>query len=214
MYDAYSMVWEVTPVFETEDMENITLLGLPMTEKQLKHALARPQSVSQVQCLAENREQFEFIPKVKTPEAYGRYMIWATRRFEYDDNSEGFSDFEGYARQRMIREQGQFVESGYISYYGFLSPDEVVTVYRWATSYHAKNVNSLSWTLNRDTAEWFAHRFDEHGTVCGAQIPKEHIYAVFLGRNAAEVIVDPKRLQDITPIQEQSEEFQMKGFEI
>jgi len=81
-------------------------------------------------------------------------------------------------------------------------------------THNAKNVKALSWTLNRDTAEWFAHRFDEHGTVYEAQIPKEHIYAVFLGRNEAEVIVDPKHLQGITPIQEQSEEFQMKGFEI
>ena len=96
----------------------------------------------------------------------------------------------------------------------FCGLDDVVTVYRGVTSYNAKNVKALSWTLNRDTAEWFAHRFDEHGTVYEAQILKEHICAVFLGRNEAEVIVDPKYLQGITPIQEQSEEFQMKGFEI
>lgn len=87
----------------------------------------------------------------------------------------------------------------------FRSLDDVVTVYRGVTPYNAKNVKALSWTLNRDTAEWFAHRFGEQGTVYEAQIPKEHICAVFLGRNEAEVIVDPKHLQDIASVQEQSE---------
>ena len=90
----------------------------------------------------------------------------------------------------------------------FRSLDDVVTVYRGVTSYNAQNVKALSWTLNRDTAEWFALRFGEQGTVYEAQIPKEHICAVFLGRNEAEVIVDPKHLWDISPVQEQSEAFE------
>ena len=187
LYDAYPLALEVTPVAEPEGTKNIAFLGLPMTEKQLEHALTRggigdeeqmrirideifsrelgcvpnleqeslndlnemcraimpldhndlqkldaaiafaqPQNASAVQCLAENLDQFEFIPKVKTPEEYGRYMIRESGRFEYDDNLEGFYDFEGYANQRMSHEQGQFVESGYISYHGFLSLDEVM----------------------------------------------------------------------------------------
>ena len=66
---------------------------------------------------------------------------------------------------------------------------------------NAKNVKALSWTLDRDTAEWFAHRFGENGTVYGAQIHKSHIYAYFSGRNEDEVIVDPKHLTEITQIQ-------------
>lgn len=88
----------------------------------------------------------------------------------------------------------------------FRSLDDVVTVYRGVTSYNAENVKALSWTLNRDIAEWFAHRFGEQGTVYEAQIPKEHICAVFMGRNEAEVIVDPKCLLDISPVQEQKQE--------
>lgn len=90
----------------------------------------------------------------------------------------------------------------------FRSLDDVVTIYRGVTSYNAQNVKALSWTLNRDTAEWFAHRFGEQGTVYEAQIPKEHICSIFLGRNEAEVIVDPKHLQNIAPAQEQSEAFE------
>ncbi len=188
LYDTYPLALEATPCSEPENTENMTFLGLPMTEKQLEHALARggigsveqmrfkvdailvqelgcipdmeqesladlnemcrvvmplvhtdllklgaaitfakPQSVSQVKHLAENLELFEFIPKVKTPEEYGRYMIQESGHYDYDDNLEGFYDFAGYARQRISQEQGQFVKNGYISYQGTLSLDELMS---------------------------------------------------------------------------------------
>lgn len=187
LYDAYPLVLEASPLSEPEDTKNMTLLCLPMTEKQLEHALARggidsveqmrfkpdlillqelsilptleqeslsdlnemceaimplthndlpklgaaiifakPQNATQVKHLAENLELFDFIPKVKTPAEYGRYMIEKSGHFEYDPNLEDFYDFEGYARQRMRQEQGQFVEGGYISYQGLQSLDEVM----------------------------------------------------------------------------------------
>ena len=187
LYDTYPLVLEASPLSEPEDTKNMTLLCLPMTEKQLEHALARggiesveqmrfkpdlillqelsilpaleqeslsdlnemceaimplarndlpklgaaisfakPQDATQVKHLAENLELFDFIPKVKTPAEYGRYMIEESGHFEYDPNLEDFYDFDGYARQRMRQEQGQFVEGGYISYQGLQSMDEVM----------------------------------------------------------------------------------------
>lgn len=79
----------------------------------------------------------------------------------------------------------------------YQSLEDSVTVYRGVTSYNAKNIKALSWTLDRDTAEWFAHRFGEEGTVYEAQISKEHILAFFNGRNESEVVVDPKYLEQI-----------------
>lgn len=75
--------------------------------------------------------------------------------------------------------------------------DDNITIYRGVTSHNAKNIKALSWTLSRDTAEWFAHRFNEEGRVYEAQINKRHIYALFTGRNEAEVIVNPNFLEDI-----------------
>lgn len=86
-------------------------------------------------------------------------------------------------------------------YRSFQDLDDVVTIYRGVTSVNEKNVKALSWTLDRDTAEWFAHRFGENGTVYEAQIHKQHIYAYFSGRNESEVIVDPKHLTEITQVQ-------------
>lgn len=92
-------------------------------------------------------------------------------------------------------------------YREFQGLDDTLTVYRGVTAYNAENVKALSWTLNRQTAEWFAHRFGEDGTVYEATIAKEHIYALFNGRNESEVIVNPKYLTDITEAQDMASDF-------
>ncbi|MBO5021145.1 MAG: hypothetical protein J6D52_10820 [Clostridia bacterium] len=85
--------------------------------------------------------------------------------------------------------------------------DDVVTVYRGVTSYNADNVLALSWTLEYDTANCFAHRFDEDGTVYQAQINKKDILALFNGRNEAEVIVNPHCLKQVCEAEEMSQGF-------
>lgn len=96
----------------------------------------------------------------------------------------------------VLMEQDEYIQ--------FKMLDDPVTVYRGVTEHNAKNVKALSWTLNRETAEWFAHRFGENGTVYEAQIPKAHIYAFFNCRNESEVIVDPKYLTDISEVQDKA----------
>lgn len=86
----------------------------------------------------------------------------------------------------------------------FDSFEDTVTIYRGVTSFNAKNIKALSWTTDYQTAEWFAHRFGEDGTVYQAQIGKEHILAFFNGRNESEVIVDPKHLTNINEAQDMS----------
>lgn len=96
------------------------------------------------------------------------------------------------------------------TYAVFCELDEVVTVYRGVTSYNEENIRALSWTLDRKTAEWFAGRFGESGTVYEAQISKAHIHAVFLSRGESEVIVEPKHLIDLAPVPEQEQGLEMK----
>ena len=83
--------------------------------------------------------------------------------------------------------------------------DDTLTVYRGVTSHNAKNIKALSWTLDEKTAEWFAHRFDENGTVYEAQINKKDVYAYFGERCESEVIVDPKGLMDIAEMETMSQ---------
>lgn len=88
--------------------------------------LAQPEWASQVRQLAENLDQFDFIPGVKNPAEYGRYMIRESGHFEYDENLSEFYDFEKYGRQRMEQEGGVFNQRGYIAYQGTLSLDELM----------------------------------------------------------------------------------------
>ena len=59
----------------------------------------------------------------------------------------------------------------------------------------------MSWTLDHDTAAWFAGRYGRQGCVYEAKIEKAHICALFLGRNETEVILNPKHLTDISQVQ-------------
>ncbi len=72
-----------------------------------------------------------------------------------------------------------------------------VTIYRGVTPYNEKNVKALSWTLSEGKAEWFATRFGEEGTVYKAEIDKTHILAYFSGRGEAEIVVEPRYLENI-----------------
>lgn len=53
--------------------------------------------------------------------------------------------------------------------------DDTVTVYRGVTTINSDNLLALSWTLDYETADWFARRFDEDGTVYKAQIDHPEI---------------------------------------
>ena len=76
--------------------------------------------------LAKELEQFDYVPKVRTPEEYGKYMIMDSGHYEYDENLAGYIDFAGYGRNRMEHESGFFGDGGYIAYHGTLSLDELM----------------------------------------------------------------------------------------
>ena len=85
-------------------------------------AMAKPETAAQIKRLAENLELFDFAPDAHTPEEYGKYMIQQSGYFDYDENLDGFYDYEGYAQQRMSEEDGMFTDRGYIAYKGYHCP--------------------------------------------------------------------------------------------
>ena len=84
-----------------------------------------------------------------------------------------------------------------------------VTIYRGVTSVNKSKVKAMSWTLQYDTANWFAHRFNQEGTVYEAQIEKSHILALFNGRNEAEIVVEPTFLENVQEAEQPTEEITM-----
>ncbi len=88
--------------------------------------LAEPSDIYAVCQLAENLDQFDFVPSIRTPEEYGKYMIRESGHFEYDENLEGFYDYRLYGEQHIKEEDGQFNECGYVAYHGTLSLEELM----------------------------------------------------------------------------------------
>jgi hypothetical protein len=59
----------------------------------------------------------------------------------------------------------------------------------------------LSWTTSKDTAIWFASRFDRKGRVLKAKIPKKRVFAYKGERNEAEIILNPNYLKGTKEVQ-------------
>lgn len=97
----------------------------------------------------------------------------------------------------MFRESDPKVLMTLEDYAVFRSLPDTVTVYRGVTSKAADSYRGLSWSLEYNTARWFAQRFGHHGCVYEGQIAKEHIHAYFSGRNESEVIIHPKYLRGL-----------------
>ena len=76
--------------------------------------------------MAENLDQFEFIPGVKNAREYGEYMIRESEHFEYDPNLEPYYDYEKYGADHTAWHGGSFNEFGYVAYLGTLSLDELM----------------------------------------------------------------------------------------
>lgn len=71
-------------------------------------------------------------------------------------------------------------------------PDEF-TIYRGVG--HKRKEKGLSWTLNKDTAEWFMNRYEgKNNHVLTAKVKKENCLAYFNSRGENEIVVDVNNL--------------------
>ena len=88
--------------------------------------MAKPTCAANIRQLAENLDQFDFAPNARTPEELGRYMIQRSGYYEYDENLEDFYNYGDYGVNRMLQEDGVFMDRGYVSYHGTLTLDELM----------------------------------------------------------------------------------------
>lgn len=82
--------------------------------------------------------------------------------------------------------------------YQTIKNSKEITIYRGVTEYNEKDVDkALSWTLDIDTALYFATRFNQYGNVYKAIIASDDVFAYTNIRNEQEVIINPNGLKDI-----------------
>ena len=113
---AFNQMCQAIQPLSEADMEKLNAVVL----------IAEPGDMMAVQQLAENLDQFDFIPGIRTPEEYGRHMIRESGHFDYDENLEGFYDYRRYGEQHIRQEGGQFNECGYVAYHGTMSLEELM----------------------------------------------------------------------------------------
>ena len=89
-------------------------------------AWAQPAAVEEVVQLCRNLDQFDFIPHSHSVQEYGKYMVQESGDYYYDAGLEGYIDYERLGQSLLFKEIGQFVESGYISYKGTLTLEELM----------------------------------------------------------------------------------------
>jgi hypothetical protein len=125
---------------------------------------------------------FKDIKHELTDENYWKLLssIWTDTENSYQDLGTWKNLFKSKRGQRhnlMTEDELNTMES----------LDDTVTIFRGCV----KNLNEdgLSWTLNKERAEWFANRFDQEGIVIEKAIGKEKIVAYFSGRGEEEIIV-------------------------
>lgn len=87
---------------------------------------AKPEQAGEIVNLVKGLEQFDYAPKVHTPEEYSKYMIMESGHFEYDDNLSEYIDFTKYGQNRMEQEHGDFTDRGYVAYHGTLDLKELL----------------------------------------------------------------------------------------
>lgn len=110
IFDLNDLAWAVARL----DRDDLQKLGAVV-------ALAEPENASQIRCLAENLDLFQFAPGAHTPAEYGTFMIQQSGHFEYDPNLDEFYDYEKYGLQHMNQEAGAFTDRGYVAYHGTVS---------------------------------------------------------------------------------------------
>jgi hypothetical protein len=76
---------------------------------------------------------------------------------------------------------------------------EKITVYRGLQGKKSP-IRGLSWTLDLETAKWFAHRFNFNGKIYQATITKKNVFMFTNSRNESEAVVNPYKLKDIKVI--------------
>jgi len=88
------------------------------------------------------------------------------------------------------------LEADELAFYDALP--ETIAVWRGC---EAGRERGLSWTIDRSVAEGFAigkRCINRVPTLVRADIPKQHVFAVFSSRNEHEITLDPRRLRRLT----------------
>lgn len=171
-------------------------------KSQMREIINDTESPQQISMLLTKSYKFAFLKyamEYMSQDDFSEYLSDAWISCEMPNRDPNFTKFQLLGLFKKANPQKLMSEKDYEF---FKNLDDEITVYRGVTPYNSDEVKVLSWTLDKEKAEWFAHRFDQEGTVYEARISKADIYAYFSDRNESEIIVNPKGLMNVHDINE------------
>ena len=127
-------------------------------------------------------------------EDYGKYLstCWIQSENPNQDVNVSLNDCVGLFWDAMPE---YLMDEEELEYFNNL-PD-FITVYRGVSP--GRERNGLSWTNDKQMAEWFKSRFERDGKtgeLLTARISKKHVLAYFNGRDEKELVVDVFAIED------------------
>lgn len=112
---------------------------------------------------------------------------WETLAVIWSDTENGWQNLSEW--QRLFdsdRPERRYLMDEF-DFQAYSNLPDVVTVYRGCQK--NQNENGLSWTFDKEKAQFFATRLGKQGIVLEKTVNKNQIVAVLLGRNEQEVII-------------------------
>ena len=178
---------EIVNVLESED-------NLDRARKQIVETIDRFQKVSSIVNIIRKSYRLTFLSYCKpylSKEDFSKLLadVWVASESPNDDVNVSIAkavQYFKYADKKVLMDENE-----YAAYKEF--PD-TLTVYRGVGV--SRNPEGISWTIDKDKAIWFAHRFDikgKSGYLLEAEIKKEDILAYFKSRGEEEIVVKPRK---------------------
>ncbi|MDV3428804.1 MAG: hypothetical protein LIR50_17575 [Bacillota bacterium] len=75
--------------------------------------------------------------------------------------------------------------------------ENVITIYRGEGDKSTSYTEACSWTINKEIADFFAHRFDSDGIIYKAKVRQQDILDYINDRNEQEILVFPENVYDV-----------------
>lgn len=170
-----------------EDME----LALNMVKRRIDKAKS-VHTITKLMCDKFLLVFFKYIREYLDPEDYATELreAWLTTEFPNADPNLTLAE-----KVRYFRKADPKLLMSKSDYARFQSlPDEII-VFRGVNK--KGSYKGLSWTTDKERAEWFASRWEWNSAVYKATIAKSDVLAYFGERSEEEIVLDSRKLKNV-----------------
>lgn len=148
-----------------------------------------------IQCLMSVRQSYylTFLKYIKEDLSLSDFSEMLGECWTEEENPNGDVNVSTSMAARWFRQADKKALMNNDEYEVYSELPETFTVYRGVTPGH--NPDGMSWTRERDKAEWFANRFGE-GYILKGTAKKEDVLAFFSRRSEEEIVIEAKNVKN------------------